>query len=274
MLAEALEKLRTIITEAQQPQTVELARDDECVYIAHNGELKLHKIPQVPDRKHEVQTLEDLAKVVKNHGSVQVEDGEEKGEVDAFALSTVWHSDAEVVALLGDPMRKDRVTMKLITSPVFQRLAGLERDAPLGANKLDQRAFIRLLKFDFDKAGEFDQLIASARELKFRQSEEGAASLQQGRESLGRQVLAEVKGLEDFPEEFTVEYPVYVNPDLATVKAAVTCSLEIDVQSEKFIVTPKPDEMLAARQHVHQWIGERLEELLKEREVPVYYGKP
>lgn len=286
MIEEAITKVEELAREAELAKVVTVEGDPTMAYITHNGTLHKHPIPQVPDRKHEVQTLADLAEVVKDHGHVQVThaetaaDGAAVGEQVLAPLATVWHSDGEVVGLLGDEFRKDRVTMTLITSPVFKRLAELEKavnhrvPSERPANHLDQRAFIRLLKFDFDKAGEFGQLIASARELKFTLNQGGESSLQQGRESMGKQVLAEVKGLAEFPEEFVVTYPVYVNPDLAQTSAAVTCCLEIDVASELFIVTPKPDELLAARQHVHQLIGETLQQLLAQEKVPVYYGKP
>lgn len=255
MIAEAIELIQETAVAAAGAEIIQIEGEDRLVYVHQNGNLVKHEFERPLPRKHTAQALEDLVAAAM-FARAQIENARTSDDPRVQDLS-IWHSQGAVVALLGDHLRREIVTMKLIVSPVFEKLEAIKNGV-----SLSQRDFLRLLKHDFYKAGDLADLAAAVAKVKFSSSNESNASIQIGRESLGRQIQLEAVGASAFPEEFSVDYPVYVNPGLSSIEARVVCTLDIDVQNEKFSIQPKPDELLEAYQLVHRVIHQQLWDLV------------
>jgi len=250
--AETVAKIAQLGTEGAAVQVEEIPGDPTRVIVAQAGQHKIHQLPPA-DRDHQVDTLNDLTAAAEN-----------------WTAPTVWHNEAEVIALCDDEHRRDRITFKLTPSPQFKLLVGLETNA--NACVLDQRSFIRMLKFDLADCVVNDGLLPNIRKLEFKRSSDGTGNVQHGKESLGRAVEASVQGTTDIPEWFDVQIPLYVSAG-EKIKHDVRIDLDIDTQNERFIVRPLPGRLHDAI-HRHQAnIAERLVNGLGD-DVSVYYGKP
>lgn len=280
MLREAIDRVADLATKASAAAILPIDGDKEKVVIACNGDLITHELPKrlTPARDHNVLTLDDIVEVVKNHGHFEMLPVPTEGDTGkAYRAATIWHTFGKVTALLNNPYitypnKTDRVSMGLTISPPFERLTRFDQQPT--ARHFDQKALIRLLKIDLGDYGEFDALIGVLRNIKFTAQQGGDSNVQHGRESMGRTIDAAVTGADAIPESFDVVCPVYVNPDLVEITAKIKCHLEIDVPEQIFVVTPSPADLLAAKQHIHEIIGDKLQELLGDYDAPVYFGSP
>lgn len=254
MIADAIETIQETTIAAADARVLAIDGEERLVYIKHGGNLVKHEFDRPAPRSHTAHSLFDLVTAAM-YARAQMEKTAQDRRLDDLSI---WHSQGCVKAMLGDWMRRESVVLQLIVSPVFAKLKEIEKGV-----SLPQKDFLRLLKHDFDKAGDFGSLAAAATRVKFSSSSETNASIQIGRESLGRAIQLEAVGAADFPEEFEVTYPVYVNPGLSNITATVRCTLDINIPHEKFIVQPKPDELLAAYQYVHAEIHQQLTEFVE-----------
>lgn len=133
---------------------------------------------------------------------------------------------------------------------------------------LSQRDLIRVLRIVFRGCLANSDLLALIRNLKFDRTTDGSGDIQHGRESMGRQLTAQVKGLNAIPEEFALDVPVWNN---FGKKQRVCCALEIDPQAETFTITPYPVELFNAMQSSLVAVRDLLAAQAK---LPAFIGKP
>jgi hypothetical protein len=115
-------------------------------------------------------------------------------------------------------------------------------------------------------------LLTAVRSIKFRTSEAGASTIQQGNESLGRTIEAEVTGAGDIPESVLVSCAVFSNPGEREKTFTVGCDLEIVPAEKKFRFRPIPDEIERVTDAALAGIRDRIADTLQD--IAVFYGSP
>ena len=246
MLAELIDKLTSLGRESAAPKVTELPGGEKYV-VAHGGEVTTHDAPN--RRAHECRSLASIQAAIERW----CESG------------TVWHNEVGVVVATDDTDRRDTITLPLIKSEQFSALANLTTDG------LDHKAFVRLLRHTFANAG-VEHVLNLVRKVTFKRASDGTSDVQHGRESLGRAVEEKVTATSDIPETVRVTVPVY-ETDGADFQHTIDCSLDINMQSERFVLMPLPGELAKAMQHVQSEISGELNEVAGDA-VGVFYGSP
>lgn len=257
MLQEAFEYIRDLAAQGIKPVVVEIPGDKRTVLVADSSGTKERAIP-APLRSHKVATVEDLARLA-THAS--------KG-IGGDNTPTVWHGFAAVTLLWDDEDRRDRVTLPLEHTDEWKVIASLGRQSPMG-----QREIIRLLRVDLCDCINLPSLITSLRKIKFKTASSGGANIQHGNESLGREIEAEVSGIDgSIPEQVTLQVRVYKNFG-EDERWPVRCDLEIDPHKQEFVFRPLPADVNEAQLLAQGSIRQRLQTALTGA-VPVYFGEP
>lgn len=251
MIAEAIERFRQLCSTAEQPHVVRIAEDPERILIYHGEKESIVDVGR--HRDHYVATLDDLLRAVTRWN--------QKG--------TIWHNDEDITFLLDDSTRLDCVTLRLTKTEQYETLGRLAKQA----HGLDQRKMIRLLRHDLANTGaDVERLLALIRIVEFKRRSDGAASLQHGKESLGRSVEAAVSAAEDIPELVRVSIAVY--QEIGSFPVDVPCTVDVDSTSETFAITPQPGSLREVvdecQYFVHTYIKDHLD--ANSQEVDVFYG--
>lgn len=257
MLAELFDRIcsqaATAAGQAKKLEMIDIPGDPRRKLVTFGSDKELLALP-APVRKHTVESLEDLVRLVKTCGS-QVQ-------------AVIWHSADAVVAILDDADRHDRITMDLHES---------EQMLALSSNMLfDQARLIRFLRVTLSGTGA-ERFVPVFRRLDFHRSNSAASSVKHGDESLGRSIEAKVQGTEEIPEELTLAVPVYANMGLRKAEP-IRLAVEIDVSNERFALTPLADQMQMARQNAQLFVREKLNALVEQEDlaerVSVVCGRP
>jgi hypothetical protein len=127
---------------------------------------------------------------------------------------------------------------------------------------MSQKQAIRLLRHDL-AACNCDHILAALRKLDFHRRSDGARTIEHGRETLGRAVEAAVQGATDIPDGFTVEAPVWNTPGAAW-PVTVLCTLDLDAEAEKVVITTLPDHLALglalAQRRLHEALAAALDQ--------------
>lgn len=217
--------------------------------ICHNGML-VEQAADPPARCHKVRNLETLSTLV-----------------DGRASASIWHADNTVVALLDDSdagHRDDQVTWNLSASEKFKALVEQARQPRVHADFV--RWLVQNLRDEFDAAA--PGLLGTIRNLKFRSADEQTGNIQQGRESMGRQIEAEITGASELPETVIVKVRRWASLDYV---AAVECLLVLDTTERKLSLRPLADQLERAENDAQDWLHAQL---TAEVQCPIYYGSP
>lgn len=130
--------------------------------------------------------------------------------------------------------RRDRATVPLTLSTPWKTLQQL-------GQPIDQRALLRLLRITF--AGclpDGSPLVDVIRNVKWTSNGSVEANLQKGKEALGRQILNEAAGINNFPDDFLLSVRPFENfPHTVLVRVA----LELLPEQTKFEVVPLPNQL-------------------------------
>lgn len=109
------------------------------------------------------------------------------------------------------------------------------------ANKpMPQKDFIRLLRVTYRGCLADGNLVSTLRNIKWNNSDAGESAVQHGRESMGRQIIAQVQGIDVIPEEITLTIPVFENHAFRT---RIQCAVDVNAEARTFSLTPFPQEM-------------------------------
>lgn len=215
----------------------------------NNGVLERYD-HDAPARQHKVRDIETLATIVEGREN-----------------ASVWHADNTVVALLDDRddcHRDDRISWSLTPSSKFTALVQQAQQPRAHADFV--RWLVQNLRDEFDAAA--PGLLGTIRNLKFRNSDEQSGNVQQGRESMGRQIEAEISGATDLPETVLIKVRRWASLDYV---AAVECLLVLDTTERKLSLRPLADQLEQAENGAQEWLDEQLTALVK---CPVHYGTP
>ena len=175
--------------------------------------------------------------------------------------TVVWVSPDSVVAVVDDDdYREHKIVLALLKSEQYNKLSGLP-------GEFTQRQLVRMLKMSFDAP----KLMASLRKVDFHRSSDGSRSLDHGSESLGKKVEATVQGIEQIPEEATLEVPFYATATLRELWP-VKLRLDIDVDNEKFWLALAPNELSMLEHRALTLVYNRLTDGLETERV--FIGSP
>lgn len=244
MIKEALELLLGNAVRAAGVSITPINGDPTQVIVSQNGTHIFHDIENY--RAHVVNSLDSMLVAIARY----CEHG------------TVWHCEGSVVAVTDDGQRLDSITLPLVRSEQFTALAALKPEG------LDQRAMIRLLRHDLANCTD-GTLLPLVRKVEFKSGSTSRADIERGHESLGRSVNAAVSISQDLPDLVTVSVPVY-KTDGVGGRVPVACSLDVNLQTERFVLTPLPGELQRAMDAVQGVLHAEL----STTETPVFYGRP
>lgn len=225
-----------------------------------DGELKEIAVTP-PVRNHRVASLEDLILL-----AAEAADGKLDGLTAAKPV--VWHDAGAVRLTLDDADRRDGVTFKLTRSAEFQRLQAID-ECP---EPMDQRQFVRNLRI---MLGQPELMAIPFRKLDWKTGMQASGEVLRGRESLGKQVEAQVQGVQDLPEELTIQIPIY-REEGERRPYDCRCAVDIDVSMQRLTLIPFPNQIEDMIDRHQADIRSRLEGALRDKDpkVPIYYGTP
>lgn len=266
-LAESLKLLNETAAAAAEAtakvEVITLKDDPRNVLIKHGKSLDNRAVPS-PLRKHTVASIEDLIALtarVSGNAPLADDDGEHQ--------PVIWITADNITLVWDDADRREFATLALGISEPWAKL----RELAGGKCAADQKAVLRMLKFDFRNCLQQVELIPALSKINFRKNVEGYGDIQHGKESMGRQIASEVAGVGEIAEAFDVICPIYKEPLDAACKAQVSLSLEIDAEAQRFRVQPFPGELEQGEWFAVSSLRERIREGVGEN-VPVYLGKP
>ena len=254
MLKELIDTLALQAVAAARPQTVET--DPTKVYAVRKPDGTVDFIGgRVPWRKHKAQDLETIAAFAER-----------------FKSSAIWYSRDEIVCLLADEDRFERVTVKMIKSKQITTLIDLDAKRQL----MPQRDFLFMLRTVFMQHAfpTAPKLIDTLRSVKFENASKTEGNIQRGKTSVGKEAMAAATFLDAVPEQVTLSVPLFDN-SFASTSYDVICALEIYEVEQRLQLFPLPGEIEAAFASAEACLCANLRDLLgKDTKVPVYYGQP
>jgi hypothetical protein len=201
---------------------------------------------------------------------------EELGDVDSFAArvlqltpvkeSVIFVGSDNVYAVLDDEKtRRERLFLPLPPTPQFTALINAA-----GRELMPHGRFVDFLRIDLATAVPTD-CIALFRSLKGTRSTEARATVQTGKESLGRDVYAEVAASgKPIPELIDVTIPVYDLPAFPAAK--IQCAVICDLIEMKFGLRPLAGQVRNAEIEAQRIIQGQVREVLPGYSVVL--GKP
>ena len=246
MLSEALKLIQDTAVESKLPKQL---ADLRSGYVFSKPDGETFVIGKEPNaRTHELGDLESLSAL-------------------AVETSAVWHTGNSVVLVFDDgdeSDRKDQATWKLSTSEKWTAATSQAEKART------QKEFITFLTDNLrdEMNAALPNFIAQLRQVKFRQDTAGHGMVQQGRESMGRSIEAEVTGTGDFPETVLLDLRRWGGLDFV---GRVEFAFRIDPEKATFALNPLADSVETAENAAQQWLGEQIKGAVT---CPVYFGKP
>lgn len=195
--------------------------DPRKVFVWEDGTMKEYAIAP-PLRAHRVERLTDVREAVDTWASIEG--------------ATLWVDGKAVTLSIDDSDRRDTVTMALTPTP--ERLA-LQT---FSGKWLGQDDLISALRRDLRFIHARDVFLASVRKIRWASSDAGEATVQHGKESLGRQVEKSVAGLDAaFPEEVTCAAKSYVGVDSEPYPFVLT--VDVNLTEHRFRLTVLPGQL-------------------------------
>ncbi len=202
------------------------------------------------------------------------------GQIHHFA--TEGDQAAQVLALVGrgrvtvlldeNETRLHRLTMELPISRPFAFLTALSNSVP----KYDQKQVVWQLRTQIGSGNiEPDDLLTRFKSLKFSQSSDGGSDIAVGRESMGKQVTAQVAGGgKDMPESCTLSVPVYADLvlDGEVQMQHIECAIDIDIAEATFIIKPMPGELERAQRETDEAIRKYISDTVTDGNFEVFNG--
>lgn len=196
-------------------------KDKVVLYNRAAGTVGTVELPSDP-RRYRVLTIEDFAAACYrwrgDHG-------------------VVFHADQEVVYLLDDTDRRERVVLPLEYTATFAIVAQLQD------KQFDQRGFLRLLRFDLADVIP-PNLVSAIQKIEVVTSGNQRSEITPGRERGTREFAADLTASGEIPDRVECVVPVYQTPGL-DVPVQIKFALEYTLppQPVTFRFAPVGDEL-------------------------------
>ncbi len=251
MIDQALTLLRNEFRQGANPQVISTGDPNSAtVFFPSTGKVERFAKPPAP-RTHRFVTIPDFVAAVQKYGqapSVYVQiDGAQCILVDA-----------------DEGHRQAVIHLDITPSDVFEELAAL-------GQPMKQEQLVRLLRTKLSLCQWDKDFKASVEIIRFVKNESGGGDLSAGRNSLGREVQAEVSGLKQpIPDKVTCTFLPYPEID-GIAPVSVDCNVIVDHVRAEFILQPQPHAVDAARIRAQNLVKQVLGE---ELECGIYLGTP
>lgn len=174
---------------------------------------------------------------------------------------TTFYDEQKITFVFDLDDRRNLATTTLVPTPQYIWLA------QKSGQTMTQKDFVRLLRINFRSATD-GTLLGLVRNLKFSSNADAAGSIQQGRESMGRSIVNEVRGESAIPEEVALTIPIFENHPFM---ASVNCAVEVITAEQTFKLTPFP---LSLKIAMDSALADIAELLSAEGLPPLYRGSP
>lgn len=269
MIEEAIKAIQEMAVEASgaKGKAVELPleREPGHVYAIVNksGEIDIRSAVPKP-RAHKLGGIAEVCPYV-----------EERGDAD----SVVWYDEKKIEIVMDDATRRDRVVCDLTFTPQFRLIQELQN-----AKYFDQKSFVRMLRVDLADCLLDNRLLEFVRGLKFTATATTAGTVRHGRESIGRDVEMQLQGasMDECPETTVLQCRMFTDTSLRD-SFQVNCAVEIDMDAQRFALTPFPMECRNAidsqLNRIQEMLQVGLEAVASEHEedgytTPLFRGSP
>lgn len=252
---DTLRVIQETAVKAKTPEVIQ-APDPRRTHVVINGELHLIEIPPSP-RAHVAGSLEALVAFALH----RLEDPEP-------TRSVIWHGPDQIVLVLDDADRIDRMTLSLrYSSPAFDLLVEYDKEI----TRMPQPGFVRMLRHKLELD---EQIVQRFRRLNWAQSSDVNAEVGRHKESLGTAIMARVNApADELPERIAV--PVYAYETMGCkVPDQVFCQVDVDVAERLLALVPEPGEIRRVIDDTQVELGRRILGQLDGADVPVFYGSP
>jgi hypothetical protein len=190
--------------------------------------------------------------------------------IENKATAEIWYSRNMVSVTLDRRTRRDCVNFKPILSAQIIALQHLEKNKP----HIRQPDLIKELRVTFNGCLN-SNLIDILKRVKFTNGSTIEMETTKTKASIGKQIMADVTGTADIPDDFKLVVPVFSNAFFAPLRQSVTVALEPDPANGTFQVIPYPQEVekaiAAGEEYIRLQIGGMLKDAGVEN-VPVYNG--
>lgn len=185
------------------------------------------------------------------------------------AKPTVWFDEAGVIVLLDDTAESARQSIAKVE---FNKSAQFEVIESCGDSWRDPKQFVAWIRAELlDTLRNAKASMQLFKSLSFRVEETGKSNLSQGRESIGREVDAEISSeFGELPELLVFEAKVFSDPSLVR-RQPIECSLDVDPRKCLLKVQPLAGQLQKAIDEELAGIGELLKSSV---DCPVYHGRP
>jgi hypothetical protein len=187
---------------------------------------------------------------------------------DVAYSGDVWYSRDGVESRHG----RDLVRLDFCPSP---QLALLQKWEAQGKESLDQEAFVYLLRTTL--AGTYltrTDLLDMVSKIDIKKGQNVAAEMAKGKVSVSRSMMAEAVGADKLPDTVVFTVPIWKNASMSSLVQGVTVALDLNAQTERFILTPIPGSIEQAVGKAEVALGERLRTVAGESSsLNFYYGR-
>lgn len=255
---EALELIQKTAVEASggynKIQVVESPGEPEYVkyFVKPDGSYE-RIVGQATPRGHRLGSVEDVVSWVDQKG------GEK---------TVVWYNELGCYVVVDDDTRRDRLCLDLQKTEQWMLLESLA-ESP---RPFSQKDFVKFLRVKLHGILADQRLLTFARHAKFSGSSSTGGEVLHGRESLGRTIEGEARGInsEECPDEVQLNVRIFTDPRLQD-RQPVNCAVDLDVQTATFSLVPYPLQMQNAMDSEISALGAYLDEQIKQ---PVFRGQP
>jgi len=254
MLEAALKWLETKVLDGSKVQKLDSKHPDvERFVIA--GEIVERDVPALP-RSHQFDDLDDLCQFI---------DGFPLSDSDDHRV-VIWYDMTSIRACLdNDSQRNNFAALKITPTEHWNEIVAL-------GGWVDQKEFIRLLRFKLRDVIPPAVLLDKVRKIKFENGVTTSQENRRDRESMGREITSRLTAEAELPEEFLVPVTVAKVPGLETAECLIELMLEVDPSRGAFRLQPAPGQIDAVTRIFLSNIGQQLHENLPH--IPVYNGRP
>jgi len=211
-----------------------------------------------PARDHDAGTLSDLIALANRFGDSA------KGE----SRPVVWYDRTAVRLVINDgDYRDDKADLTLVESGLFRAIKALDPRCWCEAKQ-----FVRMLRVELYGALDPATLLNAVKKVKFESGQKTTSENSRVKESLGREITAQVSAAADLPEYVVLTTQVYTTPGVETT-VGIKAAVEVDPHNEKFQLVVLPDEIERAYATVMSALNEKLKSGLSDG-IPSYQGIP
>lgn len=218
----------------------------------------LELLPELPPRVAAFHSLDALVAAAKHYGDES---------------TAIYFNAGGVTIVLDDQQRRrSTLTMAFTKTPEWLLLEGFA-----SGTAYDQASLIRLFRLRLAHAcPAAPTVVAKIRKVRFQASQAVDSDLQRGRESLGKEITAELLQAEEVPEQVTLQVRPFLEVGRGGL-ADIDCLLDINPHAQKFSLLPTPGAMQEMIDDELELLGKDLAEQLAAdpaKTFPIFYGTP